>query len=268
LKKDILKNGYIDINNGQIHYSHIGEGDVALFLFHESPQSAKVYANVMPYLADNFSVYAFDTPGYGNSTPPKKPLKIEEYASILVEGIDKLDIKKYATGGCHTGASLALEIINLKGQDDAVFCVLNGVPYFSSEERQEYMNNWSPDIEISENGEHLIWAWQRYKRIYGHEASKELVNFGAVGILECLEKYNWAYNAAFEYVPDSLLKNLDVPILFLNSKKDLLTHCDIEADKITKNSTLSLQSDHPGQLHMREPKIYSSEIIKFYNSLS
>ena len=102
----------------------------------------------MPYLADNFSVYAFDTPGYGNSTPPKKPLKIEEYASILVEGIDKLDIKKYATGGCHTGASLALEIINLKGQDDAVFCVLNGVPYFSSEERQEYMNNWSPDIEI------------------------------------------------------------------------------------------------------------------------
>ena len=75
MKKDILKNGYIDINNGQIHYSHIGEGDVALFLFHESPQSAKVYANVMPYLADNFSVYAFDTPGYGNSTPPKKPLK-------------------------------------------------------------------------------------------------------------------------------------------------------------------------------------------------
>ena len=108
MKKNILKNGYIDINNGQIHYSHIGEGDIALFLFHESPQSAKVYANVMPYLSDDFSVYAFDTPGYGNSTPPNKPLKIEEYASILVEGIDKLDVKKYATGGCHTGASLAL----------------------------------------------------------------------------------------------------------------------------------------------------------------
>ena len=88
-------------------------------------------------LSDNFSVYAFDTPGYGNSTPPNKPLKIEEYASILVDAIDKLDIKKYATGGCHTGASLALEVINLKGQDDAVFCVLNGVPYFSSEEREE-----------------------------------------------------------------------------------------------------------------------------------
>ena len=55
--------------------------------------------------------------------------------------------------------------------------------------------------------------------------------------------------------------------IFLNSKKDLLTHCDIEADKVAKNSKLSLHTDHPGQLHMREPEIYSAEVISFYNSL-
>ena len=267
MKKENIQKGYTDTSNGQIHYSHMGEGEVSLLLFHESPQSCQVYEKVIPYLSENFSVYAFDTPGYGMSTPPESPLKIEEYAQLLVEGINNLDINKYAVGGCHTGASLALEVINLKGRENAIFCVLNGVPYFSAEERQEYMNNWSPDIEIDENGEHLLWAWERYKRIYGEETSKEMLNFGAVGILGCLQRYNWAYNAAFEYVPDSLLKDLDIPILFLNTKKDLLAQSDIEADKITINSKISLHTNHPGQLHLREPEIYSSEIINFYNSL-
>jgi pimeloyl-ACP methyl ester carboxylesterase len=268
VNKENIQYGYTDTSEGQIHFSKMGEGDVSLLLFHESPQSSKVYERVIPYLAEKFSVYAFDTPGYGMSTPPSSPLKIEEYAKLLVEGINNLKIQEYAVGGCHTGASLALEVLNTKGTDDAIFCVLNGVPYFSVEERQEYMNNWSPGIEIEENGEHLIWAWKRYQRIYGAAASKELINFGAVGILGILDRYNWAYNAAFEYVPDSLLKNLDIPILFLNTKKDLLTQSDIEANKITQNSELSLHTNHAGQLHLREPIIYSSEIINFYNSLS
>ena len=267
MKKRNIQKGYTTTSQGQIHYTQMGEGEVSLLLFHESPQSCKVYEKVIPYLSDKFSVYAFDTPGYGMSTPPDSPLKIEEYAQLLVEGINNLNINKYAVGGCHTGASLALEVINLKGINDAIFCVLNGVPYFSIEERKEYMDNWSPNVEISENGDHLIWAWKRYKRIYGEEASKEMINFGAVGILECLEKYNWAYNAAFEYVPDSLFQDLEIPNLFLNTKKDLLTKSDIKAAKITKNSKISLHTDHPGQLHIREPEIYSSEIINFYNSL-
>lgn len=267
MSKENIQYGYTATSQGQIHYSHMGEGDVSLLLFHESPQSSKVYEKVIPHLAKNFSVFAFDTPGYGMSTPPRKPLKIEEYAKLLVEGINNLDIQKYAVGGCHTGASLALEVVNIKGSEDAKFCVLNGVPYFSTEERDEYMNNWSPDIDIDENGDHLIWAWKRYQRIYGEAASKELINFGAVGILGILDRYNWAYNAAFEYIPDNLLKNLDIPILFLNTKKDLLTNSDIEASKVVKNSRLSLHTNHAGQLHLREPIVYSSEVISFYNSL-
>ena len=267
MKEANIKNGYIEVQEGQVHYSKMGKGKIALLLFHESPQSSKVFHKVIPSLSKIFTVYAFDTPGYGMSSAPSNPLKIEKYAEVLVEAINNLGIGKYATGGCHTGASIALEVINQKGENDAIFCVLNGVPYFSTDERQQYMNNWSPDIDIDENGDHLLWAWDRYKRIYGEEASKDLINFGAIGILECLERYNWAYNAAFEYVPDNLVENLNTPILFLNSKKDLLTHCDIEADKVAKYSKLSLHTDHPGQLHMREPEIYSAEVISFYNSL-
>ncbi len=266
--KEKISRGYVNASGLQIHYYTAGNSNISLVLFHESPQSGKVYEKTIPYLAEYFTVYAFDTPGYGMSDSPKKPLNIEEYSSILVEAINNLPIKKYATGGCHTGASIALEVINQKGIEDAVFCELNGVPYFSKEEREKYANSWSPNIEINESGDHLIWAWDRYRNIYGEDASKELINFGTVGILNCLDSYNWAYNAAFEYVPDELIKNLDIPILFLNTKNDLLTHCDIEADKAAKNSQISIISDHVGQLHLREPELYSKEVVKFYNSLS
>ena len=113
-----------------------------------------------------------------------------------------------------------------------------------------------------------MWAWNRYKNIYGDKASSEMINFGTIGILNCLDKYNWAYNAAFDYVPDKLIEELDVPMLFLNTNNDLLTHCDIEANKVAKNSTISLHTDHLGQLHLREPEIYGTEVVKFYKTLS
>ena len=169
---------------------------------------------------------------------------------------------------CHTGASIALEVIKQLGQQNALFCVLNGVPYFSEEERNKYANSWSPEVQIDDKGEHLMWAWNRYKNIYGDKASSEMINFGTIGILNCLDKYNWAYNAAFDYVPDKLIEELDVPILFLNTNNDLLTHCDIEANKVAKNSTISLHTDHLGQLHLREPEIYGTEVVKFYKTLS
>lgn len=259
---------YLSVADIQVHFYKSGNKDISLLLFHESPQSAKVYLESMKFLSEVFTVYAFDTPGYGMSDAPKSPQKIESYASILCEVIKKLNIGQYGTGGCHTGASIALEVIKQFNTENAKFCVLNGVPYFSSEERMRYADNWSPDVEIENDGSHLLWAWNRYINIYGENSPKELINFGTVGILSCLEKYNWAYNAAFEYIPDDLIHNLDLPILYLNTKNDLLTHCDLEAAKNSKNATVSFLTDHPGQLHMREPELYANEIIKFYKTLS
>ena len=259
---------YIESEGLQIHYYKSGDSKNSLLLFHESPQSGQVYLKAFPYLSRDFTVYAFDTPGYGMSDAPEKPLNIVDYSALLVGAIKNLPINNYATGGCHTGASIALEVIKQLGQQNALFCVLNGVPYFSEEERNKYANSWSPEVQIDDKGEHLMWAWNRYKNIYGDKASSEMINFGTIGILNCLDKYNWAYNAAFDYVPDKLIEELDVPILFLNTNNDLLTHCDIEANKVAKNSTISLHTDHLGQLHLREPEIYGTEVIKFYKTLS
>ena len=33
-----------------------------------------------------------------------------------------------------------------------------------------------------------MWAWNRYKNIYGDKASSEMINFGTIGILNCLDK--------------------------------------------------------------------------------
>ena len=107
---------YVESEGLQIHYYKSGDSKNSLLLFHESPQSGQVYLKAFPYLSRDFTVYAFDTPGYGMSDAPEKPLNIVDYSALLVGAIKNLPINNYATGGCHTGASIALEVIKQLGQ--------------------------------------------------------------------------------------------------------------------------------------------------------
>ena len=63
-----IRRRYVDVPHGQVHLRIGGRGPAAVLL-HDSPRSSVMHVQNIRWLGERFTVYALDTPGYGNSTP-------------------------------------------------------------------------------------------------------------------------------------------------------------------------------------------------------
>jgi pimeloyl-ACP methyl ester carboxylesterase len=255
--------GYVDTDWGQVHFQHAGEAGPALVLFHESPLSSRIFERALPILGNSLRVWAFDTPGYGESDPPDHPLEIPEYATRLLQAADRLRLGRFAVGGTHTGASIAVEVALQAGLSHVTHAILTGLPLFTDAERKEFLATWAPRVNPDADGRHLQWAWERYVRIWGEDSPPELLNLGATELLRNLPRYQWAYQAAFRYDPAPALPSLTLPVLLLNAEHDLNAHTDAVAVHQLPNARYVSVPGLRGQLPWRMPNVYAAEIAAF-----
>ncbi len=256
--------GYSRCDWGQVHYRAAGDAGPVCVLFHESPLSAVAYEEALPHLGAHLQAYAFDTPGYGLSDPPpKNAFEIPDYAGQLLKAIDRLGIERFAVAGVHTGASLAIEVACQAGMERVSHAVLTGVPLFSAEERQQWLASWSPPMVPDAQGEHLRWAWERYQRVYGPDSDPRILHLGVTQILNVIERYQWAYNAAFRYDPAPALPGLTCPTLLLDAEHDLLAAYDEPAAALLPDARIEIIPSLVGQLPMRVPRDYAAQVVGF-----
>ena len=91
-----------------IGYRRFGDGP-PVALLHASPRSSAALLPLGMRLADRFTVFAFDTPGFGWSDPlPIDRPDAEDYAAALIEAFDVLGLRRVPLYGSHTGASIAV----------------------------------------------------------------------------------------------------------------------------------------------------------------
>ena len=100
---------FLDIEDGQIHYREAGlENTVKVLMLHASPGSSKQLEPLIARLAENFHVFAPDTLGNGDSMAPlQEQPEIADYANVMIEFLDRLELNKVHLYGTHTGARIA-----------------------------------------------------------------------------------------------------------------------------------------------------------------
>ena len=264
-----MKRGYVDSDWGQVHYRSAGDDGPAAVFFHESPLSSIAYEAALPYLGESLRAFALDTPGYGMSDPPPSDgFEITHYGTALLRAIDGLGIERFAVAGVHTGASLALEVGLQAGADRITCAVLTGVPLMSEERRREFMASWSPPMTPASDGGHLAWAWERYRRIWGADSPASVLDVGVVQILNVLERYEWAYNAAFRYDPEPRLPKLSCPTLLLDAENDIFADMDEPAAALLPDARIEIVPGLGGQLPVRVPQTYAEKVIAFVTARS
>ncbi len=226
----------------QVHYRRAGSGP-AFVLMHESPLSSQSLERLIGELAGRFTVLALDTPGYGSSGPLvgfDQP-DIDDYARAAADTLEALGVTSCAVYGAHTGAAIALELATQR-PDLVTAAVLDGLPVFSAEERDELLESYLPRFEPAEDGSHLVSLWARYRDQYvyypWYERSLDVrmdipmlsarrLHDGVMDLLRAGDGYRVAYSAAFRHVPEGALASAEVPIAIVAREDDLLaTHLD------------------------------------------
>jgi pimeloyl-ACP methyl ester carboxylesterase len=106
-----IRKAYSDCRGGQIHYRMVAGSGVPVILFHQTASSSQMWIKTMERLADEWPMYAFDTPGFGGSfdaPADAKPL-MSAYVDWLYEAIRNAGIDHCHIVGHHTGSCIGVE---------------------------------------------------------------------------------------------------------------------------------------------------------------
>ena len=254
--------GYTPSPWGQVHYRRCGDSGPWVVLFHESPLSSEVFQDVLPLLGRSVRAVAFDTPGYGaSSPPPDDTTEIPRYARVLVDAATELGVHRPVLAGVHTGASIAIEAAHaLRGGVSGL--ALTGVALLTEKERADYLAGGRPPCRSTSTGPSSTWAVERYRRIWP-DLTTRMLHLAVVELLRTGERYDWAYRAAFRHDPAEPLRSAPGQLLLLDPEFDLLADKDAVAMDLRPDAELTVMPGLQGQPHLRAPGAYAAALAEF-----
>ena len=90
----MIRREFINVDGQEVHFRIAGNGP-PIVLLHDSPRSSVLHLPQLEHFADEFTVIALDTPGYGNSAPlPREPRpEIGDFADSLAATLTALAIE-------------------------------------------------------------------------------------------------------------------------------------------------------------------------------
>jgi pimeloyl-ACP methyl ester carboxylesterase len=215
-----IKKGYIETATGQVHYRSAGARTAPpLLLLHQTASSSAMYEPLLERLADQFYLFAPDTPGFGGTFFPPQPATIEMYAQVLHEAATNFGFANCFVFGHHTGASIAVQM-EFDQPGFARKMILSGPPYLTEAQRAGLRVSITP-IVVQEDGAHLLTLWQRL-RAKDATAPLSLTHREFLLNLHAGKRYHEAYLAVCEHDFNGQLAALNCPVLVMAGEHDTL----------------------------------------------
>ena len=252
---------YLTINKFQLHLRRSGRLGFPIVLLHQTPLSSKMFERTLPYIGKRMQAVAFDTPGYGYSSPLEERVSLENYSHRISLGIDKLGFDKLAIAGFATGSALAIAIAQKLG-DRVTHLVLSGTPLLSESEIKFYSKNL-PEKKIKLDGSHLVDVWNNRINFYGIEGGLDQIQMAIEASLSASGKLHYGLEAVVKDNIEERLKSLSQQVLFLTLDNDKLASSNKVAASIVKHAQEIVVNDSYPQLCWTNPESYAKIIFKF-----
>ncbi len=220
-----LRRAYFDCRYGQLHvrtaFPNTGGFDerTPLVLLHRSPASSRTFLPLLPVLGSDRSLYAVDTPGFGDSDPPPREPSIGDYAAAIGDLLDGLRLREVDLLGYHTGSAIAAEVAISRPQQVRRVAFV-ALPVFDGTERAAFDREPWP-VPVAADGSHVVREWQRTLDWRGPGVSLEQLAEGFADQLRNGPRARWGARAALHWPAAERLPLVRQPALVLRPRDDL-----------------------------------------------
>jgi pimeloyl-ACP methyl ester carboxylesterase len=248
-----------------VHYLRAGNGPPVV-LIHSSPANAWLLIDIITLLAQRYTVFAPDTPGFGQSEPlPLADMTVADLADALCDTLTAMAMPPCPMFGTHTGAAIVLEFAH-RHPHRVTGVVLDGVPVFTEAQYTALFVDYFRPIEISDLGGQYAMAWTRMRDqsvwFPWFSRSPEALNEYDLGAPESTHRWvSMYFDAAAHYVPayraalrygegaSAAAAALHVPAIFTAADADMLyPHLNrmhpARADQEVRRPGLSPDANH------------------------
>jgi pimeloyl-ACP methyl ester carboxylesterase len=257
----IIRKGYADTPNGQVHFRQLKKVDgVPLVLLHQTASSGVMFEPLMTLLSDSFHTLALDTPGFGASFQPPRGFSIRYISDALYAALHQLGVESCYLFGHHTGAAIAVQMAY-----DHPSCiqkmVLSGPPLLNEAQINGLKASLKP-FAIAEDGSHLTHVWERIRK-RDSSLPLDVVHREVLLTQSAREAAQGAYQAVFEQPFQSQLASLEIPILVMAGEYDTLRASLEPAYSILKNGAMKLIPNEGPYLCDQNPQAVADVIKEF-----
>jgi pimeloyl-ACP methyl ester carboxylesterase len=223
-----LRRAYFDCRYGQLHvrtaFPNTGGFDerTPLVLLHQSPMSSRTFQPLLPVLGADRSLYAVDTPGFGESDAPPREPSIGDYAAAIGDLLDGLRLRQVDLLGYHTGSAIAAEVAVARPQQVRRVAFV-ALPVFDAADRATFEREPWP-VPVAEDGSHVAREWQRTVQWRGPGVSLEQLAESFAEKLRNGPRAAWGARAAMHWAAAERLPQVTQPALVLRPRDDLWEH--------------------------------------------
>ncbi|MEH7505634.1 alpha/beta hydrolase [Neobacillus drentensis] len=165
---------FLQVGDLQIHYEIEGEG-APLIILHGMGNNSQSWKKQLQGLSKQYTVIAWDAPGYGKSSDPKVELKdFKKFADVLKGFIEKLNYESVTLLGHSMGSAIALDFCyRFPEMVDALIIsdATRGAAALSKEENENKLKNRLNNIETMEPKE---LAQLRVKELLSSQPDPEI----------------------------------------------------------------------------------------------
>ena len=233
-----IRRRFLRVGDRRVHYLRSGDGPPAV-LVHSSPANAWLLRPEIARLSRDFTVFAFDTPGFGLSDPlPLQEMEVADLADALAQTLAAIAMPPCPMFGSHTGAAIALEF-GVRHPDRVTGLVFDGVPAFTREEFNALFGDYFRPLPVSDLGGQYATAWTRFRdqaiwfpwsgrtpdRLNAYDLSPpESTHLWVSMYFDAAEHYIPAYRAALRYGPRAVeaAGELTLPAIYTATDTDML----------------------------------------------
>lgn len=226
---------YAMVAGRALHYQRCGQGP-AVVLLHDSPRSSRLHLDTMQALAPHFTVYALDTPGYGNSDPLGiETPTMEDFGSALRAALDHLGLTRAPLYATHTSAKIALAYA--ADGCAAPLLVLDGLSMPETLASADFIARYMRPFAPEPSGAYLASEWTRIRDMlrwfpwFSTDPTRRVPVDGPDGawlldynidLFSAGRHYADAYAAAMRYDPAPALARVSVPTHVAARQDDVL----------------------------------------------
>lgn len=228
-----VSKAYFDLPWGQVHCRSVAGAcaGAPLLLLHQSPLSSRNYERLLPLLAGQCRPYAFDTPGYGESSPVPESWEVSDYAAMVWKLADALGAGKVFLFGRATGAVFAMAAALAQPQR-VLGLVLHGMPVYTDEERTNRMAGFAPPFVPQADGSHIQDVWTRIRGEYPW-IDPELATHFVRDFLSAGPDFARSYRAIWRYdLPAHVRGPLGFPTLLIGGGRDRIAFMHARAQAL------------------------------------
>lgn len=100
------------INNIEVNYIKEGNSDKSILLLHGWGANIDLFRGIINHLADRYTVYAIDMPGFGKTSEPKTAWSVDDYVDFVIKFIEKMKINKLSLLGHSFGGRVIIKLAN------------------------------------------------------------------------------------------------------------------------------------------------------------